>query len=100
MTNERKSIEWESLVGEHELTGVDGDTIRVKPWEDASYDEPAEVLRFILDGVTYEAIESPGDGYRNSMEGCYVTEAPVRKRVRAGQGGRSHPHQGRIQRHG
>lgn len=76
MTEERKSIDLESLAGEHLLSGVDGDTIQVQKWTDCT--EPAEVLRFVLDGVIYEGIESPGDGYRNSMEGLYVTETPVR----------------------
>lgn len=76
MTEERKSIDLESLVGEHLLSGVDGDTIQVKKWTDVM--EPAEVLRFVLDGITYEGIEDSNDGYRNSMEGLYVTETPVR----------------------
>ena len=73
----RESIDLQSLVGEHELSGVDRDVIQVPRWY-GEETEPAEALRFVLDGVTYEAVEDPGDGYRNSMEGCYVTETPVK----------------------
>lgn len=78
MTEERKSIDLASLVGPHELSGVDTDVIQVKNYAD--YEEPCDVLRFILDGVTYEAIEDPSDGYRSSMEGCYVTGAAVKNK--------------------
>jgi hypothetical protein len=78
MSDERQNIDLKTLVGEHELSGVDGDTIQVKRWYSGDETEPAEALRFVLDGVTYEGIESPDDGYRNSMEGLYVTETPVR----------------------
>ena len=76
-TTERKSIELETLIGERVLTGVDTDVVRVKTYEWRE-EEPCEVLRFILDGVTYEAIEDPSDGYRSDMQGCYVTDTPVK----------------------
>lgn len=78
MTEERHSIDLQTLVGEHELSGVDTDTAMVKMYEWREEPEPCEVLRFVLDGVTYEAIEDPSDGYRSSMAGCYVTTAPVK----------------------
>jgi hypothetical protein len=78
MTEERKNIELPTLVGEHLLSGVDSDTINVPKYYDPSYTEPCEVLRFTLDGVTYEAIEDPSDGYRSSMQGLYVTDTPIR----------------------
>jgi len=77
MTDERPSIDLESLVGEHLLSGVDGDTIQIKRWYGDST-EPAEVLRFILDGVTYEGIEDPSDSYRSSMQGLFLTDTPVK----------------------
>lgn len=75
---ERPAIDLQTLVGEHELSGVDFDTIQVPRWYNSDDTEPAEAIRFILDGITYEAVEDPCDGYRNSMEGCYVTSTPVK----------------------
>lgn len=55
----------ESLVGEHELSGVDFGKLPEK----AKWDyEHASTCTFVLDGQTYTAIEDPDDGYRSSME--------------------------------
>jgi hypothetical protein len=79
MENEdAKNIDLETLVGERELSGVDRDTVQVPRYWPEDETEPAEALRFILDGVTYEAVEDPGDGYRNSMRHCRITETPVK----------------------
>lgn len=77
MTEERQSIDLQTLVGERLLSGVDGDTMRLKQYEWRE-EEPCEVLRFVLDGITYEAIEDPSDGYRSNMAGCYITDTPVK----------------------
>jgi hypothetical protein len=73
--NER-DVDLETLVGEHELSGVDGDRIMVKDWCDR--EEPCEVLRFVLDGKTYEAVEDPSDGYRSDMAYFRTTDTPIK----------------------
>lgn len=75
----RPTIDLETFVGEHQLSGAEYDTLQVPRWYGEDETEPAEAIRFVLDGVTYEAVEDPGDGYRNSMKACYVGgTAPVK----------------------
>lgn len=58
------NIELESLVGEHELSGVDMTKLAEKgEWND----DYASVCVFVLDGRTYTATEDPDDGYRSCM---------------------------------
>ena len=61
------SIELESLVGEHELSGVD--YIQSEefptPWGSTYH---GSVCRFVLDGKVYTAREDDNDGYRSAME--------------------------------
>ena len=60
----------ESLVGEHELSGVDtGHVVLEDSWNDG---ENASTLTFVLDGVTYTCTEDPSDGYRSSMRSLVV----------------------------
>ena len=60
-------MELKDLVGKHKLSGVDMLYESIKgTWGD-NYDD-CQVIRFILDGVTYSAIEDPEDGYRSSMD--------------------------------
>jgi hypothetical protein len=61
------SIELESLVGEHELSGVDYILSEEFPtsWG-SSYN--GQVCRFVLDGKVYTAREDDNDGYRSAME--------------------------------
>ena len=64
-------MELKDLVGLHELSGVDTTTEEVKQWD--NHYEDANVVRFVLDGKTYKAIEDPDDGYRshcNELEVC------------------------------
>lgn len=80
-STERAQVDLETLVGERQLSGVDFDKMEVKRYEWSKDDddkETVEVMRFILDGVTYEAIEDPSDGYRSSMRGCYVTDVAIK----------------------
>lgn len=59
------SIALDALVGEHDLSGVDHDTVSVpQSWRDA---DSANCIRFVLDGVTYVATEDPEDGYRSCL---------------------------------
>lgn len=57
----------ESLVGEHELSGVDFESV---------LDAPANSIRFVLDGRIYVATEDENDGYRSSMESLVVVDGP------------------------
>lgn len=71
------SISLQDLVGEHMLSGVDTATISKTTW--GSGMEDCNVINFILDGVTYSAIEDPSDGYRSSMEEIrIVTDVKVK----------------------
>ena len=53
------------LVGEHKLSGVDYSN---------GCDDGAMSVLFCLDGVTYEAVEDPADGYRSYMNELVVSE--------------------------
>ena len=72
--SENKEVSMLSLVGRHVLTGVDFSEQPIKRW---SYFEDSQVINFVLDGVTYTAVEDPDDGYRSSMESLYVSDAVV-----------------------
>ena len=59
-------MELKDLVGIHELSGVDmssEDTIN----KYGGKFRDCVAINFILDGITYTAIEDPEDGYRSSM---------------------------------
>lgn len=69
--------ELKDLVGEHILTGVD--MSQLAPGEvgyNNSYDA-SQCINFVLDGVTYTAIEDPDDGYRSSMADLIVSDHKV-----------------------
>jgi len=68
-------MELKDLVGEHELSGVDTTTERVKKY--GYYHEDCEVVRFVIDGKTYKAIEDPDDGYRSYLMELEVTDEKV-----------------------
>lgn len=68
-------MELKDLVGEHELSGVDTTTEKVKQYGD--YYEDCEVVRFVIDGKTYKATEDPDDGYRSYMKELEVTDEKV-----------------------
>lgn len=65
-------IKFAALVGEHIFTGAD---FGVVPVRDRSIWDPevANCFRFVLDGVTYVAVEDESDGYRSSMRDLYVS---------------------------
>ena len=58
-------MQFEDLVGLHQLSGVD-ESSEVRPSGWGSGDESVGVILFIIDGVTYKAVENPDDGYRSS----------------------------------
>ena len=66
-------MELKDLVGEHLLSGLD---TFVKPKE-RHYDDDAQGFRFILDGVTYEALEDPSDGYRSYLKELDISNEKV-----------------------
>jgi hypothetical protein len=68
-------IDMQSLVGKRLLSGVDESEISVKQYGDRF--ENCQCINFILDGVTYTAIENPDDGYRSSMDKIIVSGTKV-----------------------
>lgn len=69
-----EKVELESLVGKHFLSGVD---FGIHKWNSGFSEESCTML-FILDDVTYEAIEDPDDGYRSCLESLMVSDKEVR----------------------
>lgn len=74
--SDTQTVELDSLVGEHVLTGVDLSTDRVKTY--GEHFEDANVIRFRLDGKVYTAVEDPNDGYRSSMDRLFVEDCPIK----------------------
>lgn len=66
-------MELKDLIGEHYLSGID---LYDVPPED-SWGSTGNAFRFILDGITYEAIEDPSDGYRSQLKEIMISETPV-----------------------
>lgn len=66
-------MELKDLVGEHELSGLD---TFIKKATETYYDD-ANGYRFVLDGVTYCAIEDPEDGYRSSLGSLEISTEAV-----------------------
>lgn len=65
-------MELKDLVGLHKLSGVDTATETVK-----LYAEECNVVRFVLDGITYKAVEDPDDGYRSHCGELIVCKEPI-----------------------
>jgi hypothetical protein len=65
-----ETIELNSLVGKHILSGVDRQTIHPE-YEDA------EQINFVLDGKTYTATQKREDGYRSCMKDLILSDIPV-----------------------
>ena len=61
----------EDLVGPHLLSGVEFGTVLGKGYNS---DEAADVIIFILDMITYVAVEDPEDGYRSCMKEIYTVD--------------------------
>jgi len=70
-------MELKDLIGLHELSGVDNTTEQVKLYEWRESTEECDVVRFILDGVTYKAVEDPDDGYRSHCSELIVCNEPI-----------------------
>ena len=67
-------VKLESLVGKHLLSGVDEINRKFEHWGSM---EDCQCINFVLDGITYTAIENPVDGYRSSMEGIIKSDDVV-----------------------
>jgi len=78
--NEKPTIELSSLVGSHLLSGFERTSEEHTIY---GHIENIEIVRFVLDGVAYEAAEDPSDGYRSEMDyigpysGAVLPFAPV-----------------------
>lgn len=67
-------MELKDLIGEKMLSGLDTDIIEsTDPWY-----ENANAIYFILDGVTYKAVEDPSDGYRSYLGSIEVVEKEIK----------------------
>jgi hypothetical protein len=66
-------MELKDLVGKHLLSGVD---ITSEKGNDL-WDETCDVVRFVIDGITYKAIEDPEDGYRSYIKELSITKEKV-----------------------
>jgi len=75
-----ETVELNSLIGKHFLTGVDYSTESIKQyeWDDSMVD--CQVIRFILDGKTYTATEDPSDGYRSCLKSIFVTKDKIKNK--------------------
>lgn len=69
-----QTIDLDALLGEHELSGVDFETIQ----REDRYAGDGQCIRFVLDGVIYAATEDENDGHRSCLGTLFiVTEPPV-----------------------
>ncbi len=73
-------INLKDLIGKHILTGVDLWNKKVKE-SYGDYYEDCECVSFVLDGVTYTAIEDPEDGYRSCMSEIGISKNDVVKNI-------------------
>lgn len=78
-----KTVELNTLIGKHKLTGVDYETEAIKryDWDESLTD--CQVIRFRLDGKTYLAIEDPSDGYRSAMKHCIIVDEKPKNKFKA-----------------
>jgi len=67
-------MELTELVGKHLLSGID---ITIEETSDRYYTDTANVVLFILDGITYKAVEDPSDGYRSYLKELIISNEKV-----------------------
>lgn len=76
LTDKEFTVGLEDLVGEFDLSGVDRDSTLIKEsWGDGI--EDCQILSFILNDITFTAVEDPNDGYRSSMRHVLVEKFEV-----------------------
>lgn len=68
-------MDLKELIGEHSLSAVDMATEeRTDYWGDK---EQINIMRFVLDDVTYKAYEGPSDGWRSTLRELVVTDEKI-----------------------
>lgn len=78
MSNEEvRWVEFADLIGDHVLYGVEFGSIKCKG-SYRGFDEEANYILFNLDGITYQAIENPDDGYRSMLSGIRIVDQEVK----------------------
>ena len=68
-------LDMQTLVGKHLLSGVDESALKVEQY--GGRFENCQCINFVLDGITYTAIEDPDDGYRSSLDKIIVSGTKV-----------------------
>lgn len=66
------------LVGTHTFSGIETGTREIRKYGLYEY---CGYIKFILDGVTYIALENPSDGYRSYMEELEVVEESCKTKL-------------------
>lgn len=64
------NVDLEHFLGEHYFSGASFDS-KLEPRYDDDPDygsEERSMMRFTVDGINYEAVEDPDDGYRSSLK--------------------------------
>lgn len=77
--HDEPQVDLSDLVGDRVLTGVALGEEPRPPYlgADRGQYEDCQTISFILDGVTYTAVEDPEDGYRSSMNSLMVSGVAV-----------------------
>ena len=81
MTEKETLVEISSLVGKHVLSGVDMINRQMKQWHGDF--EDCQCINFVLDGITYTAIEDPSDGYRSQLKEIIKSDEKMENNFRA-----------------
>ena len=76
--NMNKQKELKNLIGEHLLSGVDTYSKKIAVESYYNFGEDCNCISFVLDSVTYTAIENPSDGYRSSMKKLEIDNVVVK----------------------
>lgn len=66
-------MQLKDLVGEHLLSGLDEYIVK----GEETWEEDANAYRFVLDDITYMAVEDPSDGYRSMLCDLQITSDKV-----------------------
>lgn len=66
------------LVGPRIFSGIETGSREIPKW---GRHEECDYIKFILDGVTYMALEDPDDGYRSYMEELKVVDEPCKTKL-------------------
>jgi hypothetical protein len=67
--SKKKTVTIQDLVGVHTFTGFSTESVTTPD----HYSRDANVAIFVLDDVTYRALEDPDDGYRSYMDEITIT---------------------------